>query len=121
MDKTAQDVVGWLAGPLLGFLASVTLFRGRFVAIEKDIEAMRKANDVERAHDRELFAQTIRAITEQIARECVTTEAFQKRMERRQKVSLEIIASIAHKNGVSHRALGTDALVELLSQGEGET
>jgi hypothetical protein len=126
MDKEL-DFIKLFAGPLIGFLASVTLFRARFTSIEKDIEAAREARgslaamiESDRKHDREVFTAALESIRQEIERECGNTAAFQKRIERRQTVSLEIIAALAHKTGVRHRALGSDALVELLNSETGE-
>jgi hypothetical protein len=103
-----------VAGPFLGFLAALVAFRVRFLSVEKDMAAHIAQNASDRQHDKELLALALDGIRCAIKSDSVTTAQVFDRMERLQSVSLEILAALARKNDVAHRAIGADALVNLL-------
>lgn len=109
-----DEFIKWFAGPFLGFLAAVVTFRVTLSDTKKDLVALTAKVASDREHDKELLKIALDGIREDMTRQSLATEDAMKRIERRQSVSLDILAAIARKNNINHRALGVDALVELM-------
>ena len=75
-----NELLSGFIGVVVGFLSSFAVFRARFTAIEKDIEYIKKSVDGDNGQQR-----------------------FWEDLQRRQKVEIEILASLARKFGVTHR------------------
>lgn len=127
----AAEVLGGVGAQfvpaLLGFLGALALFRGKFQVYEERHAALatKIAEDKhaaelnvlsERAHDKELARIGFDSICSSVAEMVKTVDERGARMERRQGITLELTASIARKMGVTHRAIGTDAFAELLTE-----
>jgi hypothetical protein len=100
------------AAAAIGAVGTVAAFRARFVIIDKRFESEKEIRAMERRHDKEMLDQTLRMMRRSIR----NTREVAERIEKRQQVSLELVASIATKLGVDHRALGTDALVRIVNE-----
>lgn len=118
VDSILKSAVSGVASALFGFISAVAVFRSRFAVIEnqrtadlREIEQKRasdlRAIESDRQHDKELLKIAFDHLNSTIGR-----------IERRQIAALELTANIAHKAGISSRAVGADVLVELLQHGD---
>lgn len=107
-----------VAGALVGALASIAAFRAKFIVIDLRFEQDAKERATQRDHDKKMLELTLAGMKKEIRRARRAT----RRMEDRQRVSLELMADIARKLGVNHRGIGVDALSgALTSNGDDPT
>ena len=93
MNDKVADVVVWLvAGGIVGVLGAISVFRASISIMRRDIE---------------VNSRSIEKITG-------TLEALEKRLERRQIVQLQMLASMAQKMGVEQRF--DDVIIRFLSE-----
>lgn len=95
-----------VAGAIVGALASIASFRAKFVVIDLRFKQERERSATLRAHDKEMLETTLATMRKEIRRARLAS----RRMEDRQRVSLELMADIARKLGVDHRGIGVDVL-----------
>lgn len=105
-----------VAGAFVGALGSIATYRARFTLIDAKFSQEAERYATQRAHDKEMLEITLASMRKDIQR----ARRASARMERRQQVSIELMADIARKLGVEHRALGVDALTHSLAQAENE-
>jgi hypothetical protein len=105
VDSILKSAENPFLSALFGFLAALATFRARFTLIDAKHETLRAELLAAREHDRELLRLQLEALRTDI-----------KRSERLQTVVLELVSSLASKHGVTHRALGSDALAEILTK-----
>lgn len=73
-----------------------------------------------RQHDKELVERAFSEFTRRLDESAKRSEEHYSRVERQQRVTLELVADLARRQGVTHRALGTDMIARLLRGEEGE-
>lgn len=100
LDDAASDIArafgSTIVTALVSFLAAAGMFRFQLSAHARQVER-------DREHDKELLKKDFDAMTKTLAS-----------IESRSRISLEIVAGIARAQGISHRALGVDALINLM-------
>ena len=115
--KSAEHSV---VSALFGFLAAVAAFRSKFALIEVNHTSLRAEIATARASDKTLMDMQFQALRIDVERNAKKIEEYHVRMERRQIASLEMLSGLAMKQGLKHRALGTDALSDIIERGENE-
>ena len=109
-----RSLLSTLAGAIIGALSAIATFRAKFIVIDLRFQQEAERYATQRAHDKEMLDATLGAMRRDIQR----ARRASTRMERRQSVSLELIADIARKLEISHRAIGTDAAARTISDAE---
>jgi hypothetical protein len=109
-----QSVGTSLVSALLGFLGAVAVFRAKFDVIDAKRDALEKQIERDRESDREFAEREMAELRRMLEASCIDQKESYKRIERRQQINLELIAAIAMKHNVTHRALGVDALARLI-------
>lgn len=105
-----------VAGAFVGALGSIATYRARFAVIDLKFDEQSRAYATQRKHDKEMLELTLTDMRKDIRR----ARRASSRMERRQQVSIELMADIARKLGVEHRAIGVDALTHSLAQADSD-
>lgn len=103
----AGEVLFGLIGVVVGFLSSFAIFRARFTAIEKDVENLKSDFKRELAYLREEAKKEWARIRDDVNRACsglsVLDKDHQRRQERREIATLEMLGDIAKALRVSNR------------------
>ncbi len=110
-----------LVSALLGFLGAVAVFRAKFEVIDAKREALETQIERDRQADKEMAEREMAELRRMLEKSCKDTEAFHARIERRQEVNLQLLSAMAVKQGVTHRALGTDALARIVTDAAQDT
>lgn len=97
-------------------VSSLVAVRTRFALIEARIEREKHETATLRQHDKEMLDAQLSEMSARIDRHHKQARSSWSRAARRQKVTLEVIAEIAVKLNVKHRALGVDALVRTIHE-----
>lgn len=93
-----------------GYLAAVATFKAQFVRVDERHNALKEQIQRDRESDAALRTQELQSLREQLAR-----------IERGQRVTLQLAADLARASGVKHRGIGEDAIARFLSETEGES
>lgn len=105
IDSLIKGAVSGIAAALFGFISAVAVFRSRFAVMEAQRIADLEKIEANRQHDKELLKLAFDHLNSTIGR-----------IERRQIAALELTANIAHKAGITSRAVGADVLADLLQR-----
>jgi hypothetical protein len=105
------DALNAVGGAIVGFLAAFAVFERRVTKIEENLNAHKEQVDRDRKHDHQMLEVSLAGIKQDIAAQRERFEEAHAATERRQKVSLDILANVARKLNVAHRAIGADALI----------
>jgi hypothetical protein len=117
---TADDVFKLVAavvlGAISGSLGTISVFRSRFLLIDARFESTAKEAATLRLHDKEMLDMQLAALRRSVRGAARTA----KRIEGRQRVTLELLADVARSMGLKHRALGDTISREIGSTPESE-
>lgn len=103
------NVATTIIGAIVGYLGAVATFKAQFVRVDERHNALKEQIARDRESDAALRATELQSLKDTLAR-----------IERGQRVTLQLAADLARASGVKHRALGEDALARFLSENEGE-
>jgi hypothetical protein len=113
---TSENVIEGIIIAAASVVSSLVAVRTRFALIEARIERDKSEAATQRQHDKEMLDSTLADIRADIQRHHTQARNVARASARRQKVTLELVADIAHSMNISHRALGVDALVRTIIQ-----
>ncbi len=104
LEKILTVVITAAVSAAFGFVSSQAVFKAKFAVMDaqrlSDLDSIEK----NRQHDKELAARDLQSLRD-----------IMGRVERINRATLEIVANIARQSGLANRAVGVDALAELLS------
>jgi hypothetical protein len=110
-----QSIGTAVVSAILGFLGAIAVFRSRFDVESTKREALAEQIARDRVHDRELISQKLEQVSKALEDYCGRGDDYFRSIDRRQKVSLDLLSDLARKNGVVHRALGSDAIARAIT------
>lgn len=96
-------------GALIGYLGAVATFKAQFVRVDERHNALKEQIERDRQSDARLQARELQTLRDTL-----------ERIERGQRVTLQLAADLARASGVKHRGIGEDAVARFLSETEGE-
>lgn len=109
-----QSAASTIVGAILGFLSTVAVFRSRFDVQDQKLVDLERLLEERRQHDRELVERSLAEVSRRVDESAKMSAEHYARIERHQRITLELVASLARRQGVTHRALGTDVVARVL-------
>lgn len=116
VDSVFKSAESSIVSALFGFLAAVATFRSKFALIETRHDQLRAEIATAREFDKKIMEMTLHELRADVERNRCEVTDYNKQAARMQKVTLEILASLAMKHGVAHRALGSDGLASIIDK-----